>query len=456
MVDVYSGVECTDVTFENTYIPGCLEICKYVDLDDYVFADTVDTTFTFNITGPNGYVNNDVVVPWNDCIQIDDLYPGQYTIVEEDPGPAWVTDPADRTRTVNVESGIDCALAEFTNTLLIPKTTISIEADVFETTPGGNVWLRISEHNDGQVPLTSPSVTLIIDTVPAIPDLDLYKGDAYWSPGPSGTPPWDPVPGDPNGDANDDGILDVDETWYWAVQVTLWEDADITVIGHGTDPLGNPVDGESYPGEPGTYPTETDEITVEVSGATRTWGFWKTHLWLVQWMFAEDQDPMSPYYNDTSVVTLPINLGTWPGDPSPKLIDTVCEYMGLMWSKQSQNSDGGKREKIDAARVHTAHQALAAIMNYYMPGGAPLPAGITLESIAGNLTNGTIQEIRQLGSTLANYNESGDDVALDPSMPPTGRTNNADPQGARLVGEPCEEYWDTPEAIRIRRSRGRR
>jgi len=141
-------------------------------------------------------------------------------------------------------------------------------------------------------------------------------------------------------------------------------------------------------------------------------------------------------------VTLPINLGDWgQGD---MLVSDNCTYMALMWAKQSQNSDGGKREKIDAARIHTAHQALAAIMNYYMPGGAPLPSGITLASIADTLTNGNIKQIRDLGSALAEYNESGDDEALDPSMPPTGKTNNADPQGGRLVGEPCETYWNTP------------
>jgi len=144
-------------------------------------------------------------------------------------------------------------------------------------------------------------------------------------------------------------------------------------------------------------------------------------------------------------VTLPIDLGTWYG--TPMLINNTCDYMGLMWAKQASNSNGTKREKIDAARIHTAHQALAAIMNSYMPGGAPL--NITLEDIAETLTNGTVKQIRDLGSLLADYNESGDDEALDPSLPPTGRTNNADPQGARLVGGPCEEYWDTPAVIKV-------
>jgi len=58
----------------------------------------------------------------------------------------------------------------------------------------------------------------------------------------------------------------------------------------------------------------------------------------------------------------------------------------------------------------------------------------------------TIEEIRNLGSVLAGYNKSGEGVALGPSLPPTGRTNNADPQDARAEGDDCEAYWDTPEA----------
>lgn len=73
---------------------------------------------------------------------------------------------------------------------------------------------------------------------------------------------------------------------------------------------------------------------------------------------------------------------------------------------------------------------------------------VTEYDIADILTNGTPKEIRDLGSLLAGYNEAGDDEALDPSLPPTGKVsgNIADPQGGRLVGANCETFWDTPEA----------
>jgi len=132
--------------------------------------------------------------------------------------------------------------------------------------------------------------------------------------------------------------------------------------------------------------------------------------------------------------------------------------MALMWANQAKNSDGTMRLSIDQARIHTAQQALAAIMNDSMAGGANLLAWLQANGypsatdartlIADILTSGTTKEIRDLGSALAGYNESGDDQALDPSLPATGKTtgNIADPQGARLVGDPCATYWDTPPA----------
>jgi uncharacterized Zn-binding protein involved in type VI secretion len=432
----------------NTYVPGCLEITKVVDLDDYLFASSANSTFVVTVTGPSypdglnltfhlidGVVTYDGELDDTACLS--NLIPGNYTAAETPPagwGAVNITgSPA------AVEPGDECGdgapMITVANTLLIPNTTISIEADVYETTPGGNVWLYISDTNDGEVPLTDPHIHLYIGNVTfdannVTPGIQpLTKGDAYWS---VGAPTWAISPGTPNGDTNDNGIMDVGETWSWAVQITLNATTNITVNGHGTDPLGNPVDGP-------TYPSETETITIEVGGATRTWGFWKTHLYLVQWMFNATA-PGSPHITS-------IYLGTWQNyteTPQVHNITGVCRYMGLMWSDQSKSSNRAMRTNIDNARIHTARQALAAIMNSYMPGGAPLPAGITLESIATTLSSNNITAIRNLGSALANYNESGDDIALDPSMPPTGKTNNADPQGARLEGAPCIPYWDTP------------
>jgi hypothetical protein len=446
---VEAGDTCdgVDITVTNSPTPGCLEVTKVVDLDDYMFASSANATFNITVTGPSyptglnltfEMVNGDVFYVddfGGDTACLCNLIPGSYNVTETPPdgwGDVNITNDSPAVVAAGDACGVNATVVTVTNTLLIPHTTINITADFYETTPGGNVWLYISDTNDGEVPLTDPSVTLLVG---ADPPIELVKGDAYWSVGP---PTWAISSGTSNGDTGDDGIMGVDETWYWAVQVTLNATTNITVNGHGTDPLGNPVDGP-------TYSSETGTITVRVGGATRTWGFWKTHLWLVQWMF----DPAG------GNISLPIDLGTWNGQDM--LIDSVCKYMGLMWCDQTKNSDGGKREKIDAARIHTAHQALAAIMNSYMAGGAPLPGGMTVADIADILTNGTEKEIRDLGSLLAGYNESGEDVALDPSLPPTGKTtgNIADPQGGRLIGAPCEPYWDTPEASKGAPAKGK-
>jgi hypothetical protein len=71
-------------------------------------------------------------------------------------------------------------------------------------------------------------------------------------------------------------------------------------------------------------------------------------------------------------------------------------------------------------------QALAAILNSSMPGGAPLPAGCDLTTIANTLAGTDINAIKTLGSVLGAYNQSGDTFALDPSLPPTGRANPID------------------------------
>ena len=290
-----------------------------------------------------------------------------------------------------------------------PNTTVTIDSDVYETTPGGNVWLTITETNTGDDPLDTVSVVVNDGTS----DIALLTyNDTSW---------------DTTGYVyvTDDDILEPGETWSWKIQVTISVDTTFTATGYGIDSLGNDVTAPYY-----EY--EEDSVLVEVEQEfTRTWGFWKTHLYLVEWMFSTE--PYSPH------ITY-IYLGDW-GDGDMEIYD-VCDYMGLMWSAQSQNSDGSSRTKIDAARIHTA-----AIMNSYMPNGAPLP--VSLAEIADILSSNNINDIRELGSLLAYYNESGEGVAFDPNVPPTGKTsgNIADPQGARDAGALCESYWDTETDI---------
>jgi hypothetical protein len=104
--------------------------------------------------------------------------------------------------------------------------------------------------------------------------------------------------------------------------------------------------------------------------------------------------------------------------------------MGIFWANIAKNSDGSKRNALCKARVQASWQAIAAILNSSMPGGAPLPSGVTLDSIKNTLGGTNIGAIKALASQLDAYNNSGDDIALDPSLLPTGK---ADPNGARDI-----------------------
>ena len=454
-INIAAGSSCgaNVVTVTDTFQPGCLTIYKSLVTTGYLFASNITMDFIVKVVGPSYpgpaghnvtfHVVNGAVT--NSPQTLSCILPGAYNVSEVNPGIMWTVTGGGN---VNVSSGITCAQSTVTNTIKLPHTTINITADVYETTAGGNVWLYISDKNDGQVPLTDPHIHLLIggvefDANNVTPGIQpLTKGDAYWSSGPLN---WPQIPGAPNGDTINDGIMGVNETWYWAVQVTISATTEFIVNGHGIDPLGYPVDGP-------TYSTETDTITVEVGGATRTWGFWKTHLFLVNWMF-------NPAGGN---ITLPIYMGTWKnysGTLQAQNITNVCRYMGLMWSDQAKNSDRTQRKDIDKARIHTAYQALAAIMNDSMTGGADLLGWLKTHgypsatdaraTIADILTNGTIEQIRNLGSKLGDFNESGDDVALDPSLPATGRTtgNIADPQGGRTAGATCISFWNTPRRV---------
>jgi len=271
-----------------------------------------------------------------------------------------------------------------TNLVIKPDTLVTITPSVWETFPGGNVTLTITEENTGDVDLTSPSV-------------DLYDGTSTVSY--DNTSPEFVAASDTDGD----GELDVGEIWEWSVQTTISTTTTFTATGHGIDPLGNDV---TYP----DYPDEQAEATVETGAATRTLGFWKTHLDFTEYVFF---DYLGGY----------IDLG-W------KEIDSMEKMMGIFWANIAKNSDGSKRKAPCNAKVQASWQAMAAILNSSMPGGAPLPSGVTLESIRDTLSSNSVGTIKALASQLDDYNMSGDDIALDESLPPTGK---ADPNGARDI-----------------------
>ena len=263
---------------------------------------------------------------------------------------------------------------------------------VYDTVTG-NVEITIEDCNDGDVPLTDSRVHL------------RANGVEY------GFSPMDHTsPYFISGDTNANGILDPEECWTWYVVVTISETTFFEAWGYGVDPLGNPVTYDPDTGE--GLETEYQSFSIEVGNATRTLGFWKTHLEFTTLVFTD-------YAGNN------IDLG-W------KNITSIEQMMGIFWADVAKNSGGSKRNNLCKAKLQVSWQAIAAILNSSMPGGETLPAGITPESIANTLEFGTTKEIRALGVQLDTYNNSGDDQALDPGLPSTGR---ADPNGARDIAD---------------------
>jgi hypothetical protein len=272
-------------------------------------------------------------------------------------------------------------------------------------TVSGNVELTITDMNDGDVPLTDAHVHLAANGV-----------EYAFSPMGNSSPYF-------FGGDNGNGILDPGESWTWKVTVTITQTTLFEAWGHGTDPLGNPVDYDPATGQ--GLITEYQKFTILVGGLTRTQGFWATHLEFTTYVFntytgnPPDGNSSTPGY---------IDLGWLPP------ITNISDLMGVFWANNAKNSNGSDRDPnkklqpICQARETASNQALAAILNSAVPGGKALPAGYSLTQIASILHGNNITAIQQLNTDLTAFNQSGDTVAFNGSLPPTGRAN---PQGAK-------------------------
>ncbi len=125
-------------------------------------------------------------------------------------------------RTVTVS---DSAVVQVIN----PSTSVSIEASKTQVIVVMVKTLTIKERNSGNVEITNPFV--VVDPL----GITLTRiSQEYHS-----------------GDKDDDGVLDVGETWEWRVITTTQAEnqtlASVTYVatGHGLDPLGNDV---TFPG----------------------------------------------------------------------------------------------------------------------------------------------------------------------------------------------------------------
>jgi uncharacterized repeat protein (TIGR01451 family) len=157
---------------------------------------------------------------------------------------------------------------------------------------------------------------------------------------------------------------------------------------------------------------------VDTGDATRTPGFWQTHCDYTQHVF----DVHLGSYIDLGWVEV--------SDP--------CQLFAIFLAKNAHNSDGSRRTKLCQAQVTASFHALAAILNWGLDNGAPLPA--TPAEIAAILGGTDVGAIRDLAGDLGAYNESGDDIAiidLDGYM-----IAPADPACSRMLAGQAPDHAD--------------
>jgi hypothetical protein len=152
--------------------------------------------------------------------------------------------------------------------------------------------------------------------------------------------------------------------------------------------------------------------------ATRTPGFWQTHLELATTVF-----------NDYLLGS--INLGT-------RTVDSIGEVMGAFWSSPAYNSDGSKRtDPVCKAKSQAVFQAMAAILSSATPGGAPIEAsGYSLVQIQLILGGSSLRDIKALSKALGDFNMSGEGFNFEISQ------GNATPTEAQNIADIA--FWDCP------------
>jgi hypothetical protein len=118
----------------------------------------------------------------------------------------------------------------------LPLTVSNSSRTIVTITPsvvaGNLVNFTVTETNLCGVDLTNPYV--VLSSIPALASLPLAltKTSSFYI----------------AGDTNADAILNVGETWIWIVPgIIVNTNTTITVIGHGTDPMGNDI---TYPASP--------------------------------------------------------------------------------------------------------------------------------------------------------------------------------------------------------------
>jgi len=163
-----------------------------------------------------------------------------------------------------------------------------------------------------------------------------------------------------------------------------------------------------------TTTSTTTTTTTTGTGATRTIGFWKTHLSL-------EQQTWAAY------------IAANPGGATicGLTITTAAQAMGGLWANPAKTSTGSHRDSVAQAEMNLVHQWIGALLNAQAFGTSD---GGLLASGAAACNTDDSSQITSAGNALDTFNGSGDNIS---SGIPEG---SADPQGAQAFANVV--FWD--------------
>jgi hypothetical protein len=164
---------------------------------------------------------------------------------------------------------------------------------------------------------------------------------------------------------------------------------------------------------------------------TRTQGFWATHSTLANIAWFGGTDPVSGHTFPGVVNTPGIGDINLCGRP----IDTLYKLMGAFWTGISQDCNGGKRSKLDQARVQLLQQLIAAELNASAFGSVPAGGSGKFQEWENAFCGTNSVAIGKAQSEAAAFNSIGDNGNFTPGT-------SADSKHARAIADNC--FWNSP------------